>query len=863
MNSHYRILVAMLVVMLSTLSGCKGDSEASENDEPVAVDVPVVEEPIVVDEPDNELITEFSVNPHGSNALMVQAKVNTTTSSSVVIEIASSGIATKATAASEMSTAHDITVVGLRPETQYQFTAFITNQAGETITSETQSFMTPALPFNLPDLELKVSSDSSYPGITIFSVADEDARFIGVDEAGIPVWYLHNNDVPMINNSPAIKHLGDGRLMLMLRGEVWVIDIEGNILSSYQLPNYHHEATILSNGNIAILVDEFDDSSGNKVKGDRIEEYSPTGNLVWQWSSFEHLDTNRFPGALSTRTDTNGAIEWSHSNAIHEQQDDGSLLLSVRSQSWVVNIDRSSGDINWILGSAEGTTKASLQDKFITLESGSWMSAQHTPMRTSNGDYLIYDNRNEAELAGIDNNSRAVRYRVNSTTMTATQVWEHIVDKYTQSLGDVDELPNGNILIAAGGPGSNDDAYLLEVTAAQPSQVVWELNVKHDKVYRAERIGWEDILSTGNQASNQLTLSGTITGLHADGLTLINGAETLALSAGATRFEFAQGLSEGTGFNIQLFAMANNHSCTINNAMGVMSTNMNEISVACNDNKVNYDLTHLPIGDPLILQRAVGDTEPEVGKLWLCRIPADGGGAAPSDDWVNEDGSWNYIIKPKVEGENAFNSEFNVALDGQGNRVITGNNLPMLTTGTFPIERDTLAWNYDKNPNHISSHVVDITFDAIPSENDEPSCVGFGANGISLAGSAIYQGSSTLGTDAAAWEILDNNGGHTDGTETYHYHYLAENVLAELDPDNGGHSSLMGYMQDGFGIFGPRGEDGDILVSADLDVCHGHIHDIEWDGEIRNMFHYHWTYDFPYNVGCFRGTPQDLGINNN
>jgi hypothetical protein len=809
---------------------------------------------------DETIDFDFSITAHDSNVLMIKANVTTTEVTELSIQFESADIPKRETAKSSAALTHNVTIVGLRPETTYQFTAVITDQTGAIILSSPKTYTTPALPSTLPNIELITSSDNSYPGITFFSVADTDARFIGVDEAGFPVWYLHLNDVPMLNSSPALKHIGDGQLMLLLRSQVWVIDLEGNILSTYQLPNYHHEATLLDNGNVVVLVNEFREINGKSLKGDRIEEYSPTGVLVWQWSSFDYLDTDRFPGALSTRV-VDDSLEWTHSNAIH-QQGDGSLLLSVRSQSWVVNIDHTSGDVNWILGSSEGSLKASLQDKFISLAEGSWMSAQHAPMKTINGDYLIYDNRNEADLPGSIHNSRAVKYSVNTETKTATQVWEHVIGKYTQSLGDVDELPNGNILITAGGPGSNDNAYLLEVTATQPSQVVWELHVNNKKIYRAERIGWDEFLSLGNDSATEWALSGEISGLHAEGLTLLNGDETLSIAAGATIFEFTETVNADTAYNIQLMSVPENHTCTINNGSGTLSDNMDDVNVTCNDNKVNYDLTHLPIGDPLILQVVLGDDEPEVGKLWLCRIPENGGGAAASDDWVNKDGSWNYITKPKVEGENVLNSQFNVTLDGSGNRVIVGNNLPGFPVGTFPIERGTLAWDYDKNPNVINAHVVNITFDAIPTVNEEPSCVGFGSNGISLAGSAIYQGSSTLGTDAAAWEILDNNGGHTDGTQTYHYHYLTETVLADLDPDDGGHSQLMGYMQDGFGIFGPRGEDGDVLTSADLDVCHGHTHDIEWDGEVLNLFHYHWTYDFPYNVGCFRGTPKDLGINN-
>ena len=66
----------------------------------------------------------------------------------------------------------------------------------------------------------------------------------------------------------------------------------------------------------------------------------------------------------------------------------------------------------------------------------------------------------------------------------------------------------------------------------------------------------------------------------------------------------------------------------------------------------------------------------------------------------------------------------------------------------------------------------------------------------------------------------------------------------------------MGYMLDGFGIYGPEGENGEILTSADLDECHGHTHPVLWDGEMIDLYHYHWTYDFPYNIGCFKGTPQ-------
>jgi hypothetical protein len=71
----------------------------------------------------------------------------------------------------------------------------------------------------------------------------------------------------------------------------------------------------------------------------------------------------------------------------------------------------------------------------------------------------------------------------------------------------------------------------------------------------------------------------------------------------------------------------------------------------------------------------------------------------------------------------------------------------------------------------------------------------------------------------------------------------------------GGHSELVGYALDGFGIFGRYGEDGDAVRNTDLDECHGHNHDIEWDGATIEMYHYHATWEYPYTLGCYRGTP--------
>ena len=71
---------------------------------------------------------------------------------------------------------------------------------------------------------------------------------------------------------------------------------------------------------------------------------------------------------------------------------------------------------------------------------------------------------------------------------------------------------------------------------------------------------------------------------------------------------------------------------------------------------------------------------------------------------------------------------------------------------------------------------------------------------------------------------------------------------------------MLGYAIDGFGIYGPRGQDGKMLTNKNLDECHGTTSKVWWDGKYVKMYHYVLTAQFPYSIGCFRGTPVELPL---
>lgn len=466
-----------------------------------------------IGEEDNDVTSQLNISLHATNNLIINAQVTSEKDMKVILQFDSELVSSREVSSSELKKNHEFVIVGLRANTEYRFKTFTTDSNNNTTESEVKRITTGPLPNDAPVLELLASNDSSYAGITFFASNGASSRFYGVDEYGEYVWYLADDEISM-SGSPTIKSLGNGQLMLLLAREVRIIDLTGAIIKRYTLPAYHHDVSLLGNGHLLVLTNETATLNGEVLKGDKILEVNEQGNVVWEWSSFEHLDTNRFPGALANRVN-NGQKDWTHSNALFYQSHDDSILLSSRSQSWVINIDHSSGDILWIMGKGEGADSR-FQNKFFALNSGNWMASQHTPMLTGIGEVLIYDNRNESELPGNIYNSRAVRFNLNTEQMTATQTWEYIAPKYTQSLGDVDELMNGNILVTAGGPGSHGNAHIIEVTGDMPAEVVWELRALNTSIYRAERINWNEILAASminNANSNDENNTGDISDL--------------------------------------------------------------------------------------------------------------------------------------------------------------------------------------------------------------------------------------------------------------------------------------------------------------------------------------------------------------
>ncbi len=266
----------------------------------------------------------------------------------------------------------------------------------------------------------------------------------------------------------------------------------------------------------------------------------------------------------------------------------------------------------------------------------------------------------------------------------------------------------------------------------------------------------------------------------------------------------------------------------------------------------SIDLRHIPIGDGRI------STQPEVGFVWSCRTEFRGPrrhGAHASGNWIARNRTYDLTTKPTVDGRVYWPGDFDILLKN-ASRQIVSNQLPQDPTGNFPILPEDDAYAFDRNPNSIRSVANKFELPVNPQLAAAPSCVPMGQIGILLNGGYLFNALDANGKDAVAHEIQDSCQGHPERRGTYHYHSITT-CLNKRDP-GAGHSALLGYALDGFGIYGHRLEDGKTATNLDLDVCHGHTHPIEWDGKQTDLYHYHATWEYPYTIGCFRGTPIKL-----
>jgi len=212
-----------------------------------------------------------------------------------------------------------------------------------------------------------------------------------------------------------------------------------------------HDLQALPNGNYLMLGFVYDtlDLTGytvangqpggpdTEVEGTIVQEITPQGQVIWAWNSFDHIAIDEmYPELL---TNLLGAVDYTHANSVEVDVLDGNIIVSFRTTSSILKINRQTGQVMWRLG-------GKFNDFSYVNDSG--FSAQHDARRLPNGWLTLYDNGLYNPTPG----SRPLAYQLDETQMTATKAWDFTPPQplTAQGFGNAQFLNNGHMVVGWG-----------------------------------------------------------------------------------------------------------------------------------------------------------------------------------------------------------------------------------------------------------------------------------------------------------------------------------------------------------------------------------------------------------------------------
>jgi hypothetical protein len=440
----------------------------------------------------------------------------------------------------DFSTAHSVPLFGFKPARTNTVTVTVVDRYRNQFTADQpMQFVTGPLPTNFPNLHLLHSEpDRMEPGYTLFRLelnGNANGYATIVNSGGEVVWY---GNIPAISD---VRLLPNGHLFFPSppSNNIQEIDLLGNLVKSWPAPRgfivNHHDAVptdhgtilffntaneVVSNYPTSLTVSNAPKTTATISYQTVVEISAADASLVNTWTPITVLDPLRITylgGKIGTVWDSE------HVNAVIEDPQDDSLIVSLRAQNAVIKISRATGQLKWILG-PPANWGASWQPYLLNPVGTPflWQYGQHAPVLTPQGNLLMFDNGNfraspfATSVPDTSNYSRAVEYQINEDTMEVSQVWDYGRTNVSQRLyvdheGNAEPEPQtGNVLIDFASvkyingvaPSSyGPSAYIVrltEVTHDETPQIVFDLELsefdnplfsfKGCTAYRAHRI---------------------------------------------------------------------------------------------------------------------------------------------------------------------------------------------------------------------------------------------------------------------------------------------------------------------------------------------------------------------------------------
>jgi len=388
----------------------------------------------------------------------------------------------------DYTTNHSVPLLGFKPNQTNQILITVYDKDRNASTApQLLTFITAPLPMDFPVYTVLTNEpDMMEPGYMLFMMAnrggDRTNYIAAMDNSGNVVWYM-----PISTIDSEARQLDDGNLFIEQQApsnNFVEINMLGETVRTLHPPAQYpvvntHEGLVTDHGTILYLSDvsrgvtNFPTSDTNSnpalettnIDDNPIVEISYTnGAFLNAWSPLKVIDPTRVTYlTYGTASGSPVGVDSEHANAIIDDTNDNSIIVSLRNQNAVYKFSRSTGQLRWVLGPPElwGTN---WQPYLLTPvgEPFDWNYGQHAPELTPEGTLLLYNDNNYAaspfdvSVQDPTNHSCAVEYAINETTMTVSEVWNSCWQSnqarlFTPYVGRVQWLPQTrNVLVDYG-----------------------------------------------------------------------------------------------------------------------------------------------------------------------------------------------------------------------------------------------------------------------------------------------------------------------------------------------------------------------------------------------------------------------------
>jgi len=421
-------------------------------------------------------------------------------------------------------TSMNFLIGGMYANTTYNMNYVVTTNGVNTPGPKTLQFATGAIPSNLslPATTEQFPNPSGVSAVERIQLTGSSPWYVpfATDLVGNLMWYYGGTDTV-----DELNRLVQGGTLLLFTGGtttgtgsgLWgsqnlfqgfeEIDLRGYTVRdtnvdrlNEQLPaaaaitDFNHESIRLPNGhtlaigsNAAIFpAGTQGNSAPISIIGDVIVELDQNLQVVWYWNAFDHdgggtqLDITR-PATLGEQCSYNQAgaahlgcppflltspsNDWLHGNSL-QLQADGSILMSLRHQDWLIDIDygngAGTGNILWRMGQGGDFT-------MLTGGQFPWFSHQHDAEFVVGGTttMTLLDN-GDLRVSQFGGNSRGMVLNVNIPNRTVSTALAQDLGVYATAMGSAQTLSNGDYMFLAGyvpyGQGAIDFSFEYSAT---------------------------------------------------------------------------------------------------------------------------------------------------------------------------------------------------------------------------------------------------------------------------------------------------------------------------------------------------------------------------------------------------------------